>query len=329
MIVSDYLKQFQPHLYTLFSHALSQQKWSHAYLLSGDRGMPLKEVAIFLAKSLVCEHGNPLADEQCMTCQRINQGDFVDLKFMDGAIGSIKKQDVLDLEQSFSVSSLEIFQRQIYILHLVENMTPEAVNALLKFLEEPQQEIYAILTTETIHALLPTIISRSQVVRFVPLHQDTFIQTLIENGLPETDSIFASFFYTTLDQASEWIQGSFYQQIKKPMMEWLMLFGKNTTQLRLYFRQMLLPLLTTPDDVKQWFELFIIMIEQSMRLFYHEKVLLKNERSALLLLNDALLSHQGSIELTREMILRLRLPVNLPLLLDQWLIRLTKGMRII
>lgn len=41
-------------------------------------------------------------------------------------------------------------------------MTPEASNALLKFLEEPSQEIYAFLTTESEENVLPTILSRSQ-----------------------------------------------------------------------------------------------------------------------------------------------------------------------
>jgi DNA polymerase-3 subunit delta' len=329
MIVSNYVKQHQPHLYTLFSHALTNQKWSHAYLLSGQRGMPLKEMALYLAQSLVCEHGSPLADESCTTCQRIIQGDFADLKFMDGANGSIKKQDVLDLEQSFSISSLEIFQRQIYVLHLVENMTPEAVNALLKFLEEPQQEIYAILTTETIHALLPTITSRSQVVRLLPLDQQAFIDQLIAQGASPTDATLASFFHTTPEQALGWITSSFYQQIKKPTLEWFLLFGKKTSHVRLFFRQMILPLLSTEADVQQWFQLFIIMVEQSLRLSHHEKVLLKNERSALLLINDSLLTVQESIELTQDTMHRLRLPVNIPLLLDQWLIRFTKGMRIL
>lgn len=329
MNVADYLTQYQPHLATLFSHALTHQKWSHAYLLAGQQGMPLKEVAFYLAKSLVCEHGTPLADASCATCQRIDNGDFVDLKFMDGATGSIKKQDVLDLEQSFSISSLEIFSRQIYILHLVEKMTPEAVNALLKFLEEPQQEIYAILTTESIDSLLPTITSRSQVVRFHPVDQFALIDQLISDGISETDAVLSSFFYTTPEQAKDWIQGSFYSQLKKPTLEWVTLFGKKTNLLKLTFRQLILPLLTSTEDCKMWLEWFRILLEQALRLSFHEKVLLKNERSALLLINDTFLSLQESIDLTNETIQRLRLPVNVPLLLDQWLIRLTKGMRIL
>ena len=52
MQIDKYLQEYQPVIYKTFVNALETNKLSHAYLLSGSIGMPLKEVALFLAKSL-------------------------------------------------------------------------------------------------------------------------------------------------------------------------------------------------------------------------------------------------------------------------------------
>ena len=53
MQISKYLQEYQPVIYKTFVNALETNKLSHAYLLSGSVGMPLKDVAIFLAKSIL------------------------------------------------------------------------------------------------------------------------------------------------------------------------------------------------------------------------------------------------------------------------------------
>ena len=75
-------------------------------------------------------------------------------------------------------------------------MTSEAVNALLKFLEEPGKEIYAFLTTENEIKVLPTIISRTQKLLLRPINQENVINEAIEKGIAEDDAQLLSFFYT-------------------------------------------------------------------------------------------------------------------------------------
>lgn len=53
------------------------------------------------------------------------------------------------------------------IINSIEKATDEAANAFLKNLEEPQEDLYYILTTESTHSLLPTIVSRCQVIKIV------------------------------------------------------------------------------------------------------------------------------------------------------------------
>ena len=166
MKIGKYLKERQLTVYQTFFNALNTSHLSHAYLLVGEQGTPLLESAIFLAKSLVCDNPNPLACEECLTCLRIDEGNYADIIIIDGALKSIKKDDIHAIEERFETSAVEDKGKMIYIINHVENMTNEAINSLLKFLEEPSENIYAFLTCENEARVLPTIISRSQTLHF-------------------------------------------------------------------------------------------------------------------------------------------------------------------
>ena len=61
MQIDQYLEKYQPVIYKTFVNALKEDKLSHAYLLSGSIGMPLKETALYLAKSIICDNPHPSA----------------------------------------------------------------------------------------------------------------------------------------------------------------------------------------------------------------------------------------------------------------------------
>ena len=79
MNVNEYLLKHQPIIYRSFCNAIKYNRLSHAYLLVGNQGAPLIETATFLAKSLLCEHPNPLACSTCETCRKIDDGSYYDL----------------------------------------------------------------------------------------------------------------------------------------------------------------------------------------------------------------------------------------------------------
>ena len=324
-----YLSKHQPQILQLFDHALTNKKVSHAYLLSGKPNTPLLDVARFLAKALVCEHPNPFADLTCSICQRIDAGDYVDFKVLNGELESIKKADVLSLEQDFSISSLEVGQKQIYILHRVEYMTPEAVNALLKFLEEPQQDIYAFLTTEAIDRLLPTIISRTQKIQFRPVNQHDFLQELLLDGIHEEDAQLLTCLTTTIEQAKKMNDSSLYTSLKSNMKKWFALWAKKPSALKMYARESIFPLLHDEESVRLFLQWMLLLIEETQRLHYHQPLVLTQQRDVLLLLNDGIIKMTDTVSLHRETLHRLRTPVVLPLLLDQYLIQFMKGLHIV
>jgi len=195
MDIARYLNDHQPMLARQFANAFRSGHLSHSYLISGEAGSPLLEIAMYLAKTLVCAEPRPLADNKCWNCLRIDDGNYADIQVFDGQRGTIKKEAIQALESNFERTPVEPASKLIYIVHLVENVTPEAVNALLKFLEEPHQEVYAFLTTENEVRVLPTIISRTQKLRVLPINRQPVIEAALSRGISEQDAELLSFFH--------------------------------------------------------------------------------------------------------------------------------------
>ena len=195
MQVEKYLKKYQPVIYQTFINSLQKGQLSHAYLISGTNGTPILEIAKFFAKSILCDDPSPLACNSCITCLRVDDDNYPDFFVFDGSKSTIKKEAVTTIESSFEKKAFENKGIRIYILHLIENMTIEAINSILKFLEEPGQQIYAFLTTNNENSILPTIISRCQVLRMKLIDKNIVVNEAIAFGIDKKDAELLSYFY--------------------------------------------------------------------------------------------------------------------------------------
>lgn len=92
MQVGKYLQNHQPIIYKTFTNAIKNNHLSHAYLLVGNPGTPLYEVAHYLPKSILCDEPNPLACNSCITCLRVDDNNYPDFIVFDGSKGMIKKE---------------------------------------------------------------------------------------------------------------------------------------------------------------------------------------------------------------------------------------------
>lgn len=176
------LEKYEPKLCRLFVNSRKTNRLSSAYLLYGANNAPLKEIALYLSKSLNCEN-DILACDECASCKRFNQGIRPDFILIDGQKDMIKKGDIQDLEKKFSLSVYEKGHTLSYVINRVDNMNNEASNALLKFLEEPKVGQIAFLTTTNLDRVLPTIRSRAIAIRIDPIHIKEFQQELLEAPL--------------------------------------------------------------------------------------------------------------------------------------------------
>jgi DNA polymerase-3 subunit delta' len=144
----------------------------HAYLFTGPQGVGRRTLAIRLAQALNCQQpsasGVPCL--QCRTCQQIARMEHPDLAIVaaDQVGGTLKVDQVRELQHSLSLAPYAARYR-VAILLRFEEAHISAANALLKTLEEPPQQVVLILTAESAETLLPTIVSRCEVLRLRPL----------------------------------------------------------------------------------------------------------------------------------------------------------------
>ena len=158
------LAESQSKLFEEFSQIIRENRLSHAYLFSGDFGS--LDMAIWLAQSRFCvTPENSLPCGHCRPCRLIAQGDFSDVKLVEPQGQIIKTDTIRQLTREFSQSSFE-GQAQVFIIRDADKMHVNAANSLLKFIEEPQSQIYIFLLTADDSHMLPTIKSRAQLFYF-------------------------------------------------------------------------------------------------------------------------------------------------------------------
>lgn len=163
--------------------AVETGKIAHAYLFAGPSGSGKLEVANVFAQAILCEHRKGDACGECLACRKVRHGNHPDLHHLapDGA--SVKIEQVRALQRELSYRSAGSGYK-IYVISQAESMTPQAANSLLKFLEEPPSPVIAILLATSSQAVLPTLLSRSQLIPFVPGDRMQLERLLIAEGKP-------------------------------------------------------------------------------------------------------------------------------------------------
>jgi DNA polymerase-3 subunit delta' len=194
----DYLKKDQEIPYRIFSNAIARSEIFQTYLLSGEIGTPLLEVAIFLAKRILSNSKN-IEEVDKSVDRRIDDDTFDDLIILDAKKTNISIDDIRYIETKFSRSSQKNNGKKLYIINCVEYLQNDSCNALLKFLEEPLPDTYAILTSENEYAVLPTIRSRSQIIHFSSLDRKKLIDDSVSLGVSRNLAEILCFLYNDKD----------------------------------------------------------------------------------------------------------------------------------
>ena len=161
----------------------------HAYVFTGPEGVGKRTAARLCAQALFCR-AEPGARPcgVCAGCRQFAEGhpDVYRLEVPEGKT-QIPVTSVRDLTAALSDRPFSGGWRAV-LIEDAERMNASAQNALLKTLEEPPEGTVFLLTVRALGALLPTVVSRCQVVRFAPLPEETIRAELVRRGAQENDA---------------------------------------------------------------------------------------------------------------------------------------------
>ena len=329
MQVEKYLKKYQPVIYQTFVNSLQKGQLSHAYLISGTNGSPLLDIAKFFAKSILCDDPSPLACNSCITCLRVDDDNYPDFFVFDGSKSTIKKDAVTTIESSFEKKAFENKGIRIYILHLIENMTIEAINSILKFLEEPGQQIYAFLTTNNENSILPTIISRCQVLRMKLIDKNIVINDAVSIGVNKKDAELLSYFYNDGELIKEIIDDQENNEVfftaKKCFEETIQVMDESDKDALIYYVQGNISNQIKSKEACRYFINMLVMAFEDMIAISNEKQPFLESYATILEHLSTKLSHisESLIELLR-CATAINTNVNITLLIDHIFYIITK-----
>ena len=165
----DEFKNEQPIVYKTLINSIKNNRCSHAYLMESNGYSKVLDLSIAFAKYILCPNNYINCDNcnNCSQCKNIDNKEFLELKIIEAEGQWIKKNQLEELQYDFSKKSI-LGNKKVYIINGAEKLNISSSNSLLKFLEEPEDGIIAILITDNIYQLLDTIISRCQVLTLNP-----------------------------------------------------------------------------------------------------------------------------------------------------------------
>lgn len=175
----------QPEVRRFLRSSIKQGIVSHAYLFAGPAGSNKTLAAYAFAQALLCpakEAGSAGGQcGRCDVCTRVMRKKHPDVRYFcpEGANGYLIEQ-VRDIVADTALAPIQA-SRKIYILDRVDLLGSAAANAFLKTLEEPPEDVLLILLGRTCESVLPTIVSRCQVVPFRHIPATEAAGILVQN----------------------------------------------------------------------------------------------------------------------------------------------------
>ncbi|WP_208560254.1 DNA polymerase III subunit delta' [Marinilactibacillus kalidii] len=264
----------QSNIRRLFSKLISNQTMQHAYVFEGFAGTGKKEMALWVAQALFCQNPgeNQAPCGNCHQCQRIQTHQHPDVIEIEPDGLSIKVAQVRELKEEFSKSGVES-KRKLFIIEDIEKMTQNAANSLLKFLEEPDGETTALLLTTAKQRLLPTILSRCQIVHFPVRPLNERISELEERGLTTSQSALTARITHDAERAVALAGDEAFQQLVVATWNWFKFLSKKDDQSFVYVQTDLMSTVKDREDNQLVVDLLIIIYRDLLNLTYSESVL--------------------------------------------------------
>ncbi len=317
---NEIFQKQQPILYQILTKCFETQRIPHAFLLIGKNS---SIVAHFIAKSLICDQAM-LACNQCNDCRRIDEHKYGDLIYANGRDEIIKKGIIEYIQDQFAKSSLE-GKAKIYLLEYIENSTTEAMNSLLKILEEPLPGVYAIFTCQNLNRVLPTIQSRCQVIQLLPNSKSLLKKQLKDNDISQDDINILSEIFESYEDCQSIIDSEKLDKLKIEVFHFIEDLYFHKENLIVNVQTHLLKNFKDKDSI----QLFLNMLVLGLRDLFHVKHFMRltypSFRSLFERIDEPIDETINKIDIILNTEFLLSTNANVMLLMDSMMYRLQKG----
>ncbi len=191
-----------------FLHLIESGKLSHAYLFLGDDPREIHNlIAAISGRILQEKHDDDVFEN----------ANLIEVKIPEG-------KKTLSVEQMRTVRDIfaeKSDQPQIAVITDADKMTDSAANSILKFIEEPYDNQYIFLQARNRNLVLPTILSRVQLIHIPKQKKSEISRQLVNEGIEEDEAVFISRISKSISQADDLLINGFAINLKRTITEWL------------------------------------------------------------------------------------------------------------
>lgn len=168
----------------------------------------------------------------------------------------IKIDQIRDLISAMTKTSIEE-GRKIYVIHHADRLNTSSANTLLKFLEEPEGDVTAILLTENYQAILPTIQSRCQHVKFYNIPRGILLKQLQEQGITLSMASTVSMLTNNLETAISLANDEQFAHARKTVLKLVEIVRKNVHEALLVIYEEWLSSFKEKNEIEQALDLLL------------------------------------------------------------------------
>ena len=149
-----------------FNKLLNLNTFSHAYLIESTNLEEAYPNVLKLVKKILCKNNNYKEEcSDCNICHLIDNNLYDDYLIINPETTTIKSEELTNLFNKFKDTSINENKNRVYLIYGFERIDKGISNKILKFLEEPEDNIYGILLTTNLNKIINTIKSRCQIIK--------------------------------------------------------------------------------------------------------------------------------------------------------------------
>lgn len=214
-----------------FKKAITNGVLSHAYLIEGGDRLQREQTVLSIATLIMQSSDETMSDTN--RYQQLKEHDHADFIWLEPTGRSIKIDQIRELVHLLS-QAVSDSKHRVFVIEEADAMTTSASNSLLKFLEEPGQNMHLFLLTESKEKILPTVQSRCQWIHLTPPSVRTISQQFEQFGMTVEQATWLAYHTSDSDVAKEWQADDDYWE--KISAEWTLFTLLTTGDVRAFVR---------------------------------------------------------------------------------------------